>query len=539
MLYADSVVMVSLCAQEAVFGDPAMLDTAHLLFGPVRLIALIAWVFLCMYCAQRVEFSPLISPAYKPIATALSLVIGPFLFFILAVADLAARLQDGDTSATGALASLFGGIFVTKKMLGARIVRDEDFIELLDAGGKDFFSDPQQKERQALADQETLNLTRRLVLNGIKQRASDILIDPKSSGIFTVRYRIDGFLYVVDEVSADKCRAVVNSIKAISGMDISERRRSLDGSFMARIKAGDVYFRVASAGVLGGEKLSLRILNQATGMLKLDEIGLSDESVQLVREAVNQPQGMIVVCGPTGSGKTTTLYAMMNEIDFYTRNVVTVEDPIEYVLPHASQIEVNPKANITFANSLRSILRQDPDVISVGEIRDDETAGMAIQAAHTGHLVLATLHSSSNLATIARLIDLGVKPLMLGSALNVVISQRLVRRLCENCKEPATLDAETAAALDKYGFSSSLIMQPGACKKCNQTGYLGRVAIVDVMHLDDEIKALLISRTLTLGDLKRDGDTRGRSNLRREGLKKVAAGATTIEEVKRVTSNLG
>jgi type II secretory ATPase GspE/PulE/Tfp pilus assembly ATPase PilB-like protein len=218
---------------------------------------------------------------------------------------------------------------------------------------------------------------------------------------------------------------------------------------------------------------------------------------------------------------------------------VTVEDPIEYVLPNVSQIEVNAKANITFANSLRSILRQDPDVICVGEIRDSETADMALQASHTGHLVLATLHSSSNLATLVRMMDLGVKPLMMASALSLVISQRLVRKLCEHCKQPAELDAETIDSLRKQGFDPSKALAPIGCKKCNQTGYLGRTALVDVMRLDDEIKTILGSSHLSLGDLKQKGDSMGRGNLKREGLRKVMAGLTTLDEVKRVVSSLG
>jgi len=415
---------------------------------------------------------------------------------------------------------------------------DENYIELLDSAGNDFFSNFADKNT-TFADQEVVGKTRGIVLNGIKSRASDILIDPKSTGKYTVRYRIDGFLRIVDEIESAQAKAVVNSIKAISGMDISEKRRALDGAFMAKIVAGDVYFRVASAGVLGGEKLSIRVLNQATGMLKLNEIGLSQESFNVICNAVNEPQGMIVVCGPTGSGKSTSLYAMLNEIDFYTRNVVTVEDPIEYMLPHASQIEVNPKAEITFANSLRSILRQDPDVICVGEIRDSETAQMAIQASHTGHLLLATLHSSSNMATLARLIDLGIKPLILASALQVIISQRLVRKLCENCKKPADLSDAKIVNLQRKGYDPSKIYQAIGCKKCNDTGYKGRVAIVDVMHLNSRIKEKLAADRLELGDLKREGDDKGRGNLRKEGLKKVIAGLTTFEEVKRVTTNLG
>ncbi|MBN1817354.1 MAG: type II/IV secretion system protein [Sedimentisphaerales bacterium] len=535
----DSVFWISHLAQTAPFTGPNALDPSGLSFSPVKLLVLIGWIYLCLYCVQRVEYSPLVSERYKPLVSVFSLVVGPFIFFVLAVADVTTKLQEGDIHFDDILSYFFGNAFVGRKKLGARKAKDEDFIELLDSSGRNFFVEAGGKDLENLTDQKTLEFTHRILREGIRQRASDILIDPKSSGIYTVRYRVDGYLRLVEEVESDRARAMVNSIKAIAGMDIAERRRALDGAFMARIAAGDVYFRVASAGVLGGEKLSLRVLNQAQGMLTLDQIGLSEEGYRLVREAIDQPQGMVLVCGPTGSGKTTTLYGMLGEVDFYTRNVVTVEDPIEYVLPHASQMEVNPKANITFGNSMRSILRQDPDIIVVGEIRDGETAQMVVQASHTGHLVLATLHSSSNLATLARLIDLGVKPLMLASALNVIISQRLVRRLCDHCKQPAQLDTEQIAGLERLGLATDGVMQSGGCKNCNYTGFLGRVAIVDVLHVDDPLKASLTGEGVSLAQLKQDGDNRGRSHLRREGLAKVAAGITTIEEVKRVTTHLG
>jgi general secretion pathway protein E len=513
--------------------------TQSLQFGPIKVALLAAWAYLCLYCSQRVAFSPLIAPAYKSLASVSCLMFGPLIFAVLAVADLTVKLQEGEITGGDILRYLFGNAFVGRQTLQGRTIRPEDTIELLDAAGKNFFEDIGNKDDQRAADQETLMVTREVILQGIRRRASDILIDPKGVGNFTVRYRIDGVLQVVREIPDNLGKGVVNSIKAISGMDISEKRRALDGSFMARIAEGNVFFRVASAGVLGGEKLSLRILNQVTGMLKLDEVGISAEICATIREGLQQPSGMIVICGPTGSGKTTTLYAMLGEIDFFTRNVVTVEDPIEYVLPNVSQIEVNAKANITFANSLRSILRQDPDVICVGEIRDGETADMALQASHTGHLVLATLHSSSNMATLVRMMDLGIKPLMIASALSLVISQRLVRKLCEHCKQPAKLDAETIDSLRKQGFDPSKVLAPAGCKKCNQTGYLGRTALVDVMRLDEEIKTILGGSHLSLGELKQKGDSMGRGNLKREGLRKVTAGLTTLDEVKRVVSNLG
>ena len=248
---------------------------------------------------------------------------------------------------------------------------------------------------------------------------------------------------------------------------------------------------------------------------------------------------MVIVCGPTGSGKSTSLYAMLSTMDFFTRNVVTVEDPIEYKLADVSQIEVNVRADITFANALRSILRQDPDVICVGEIRDRETAEMALQASHTGHLVLATLHSSSNMAALVRLMDLGIKPLMLASALNVIISQRLVRRLCDNCKVRARLSDSYIADFRKKKINYKKIMAPNGCKMCDETGYRGRTAILDVMVLDDKTKSSLINSNLSFSDLMSQGSEHSRATFRKNGLKKILSGITTFDEVKKITKTLG
>jgi general secretion pathway protein E len=290
---------------------------------------------------------------------------------------------------------------------------------------------------------------------------------------------------------------------------------------------------------MGGEKLSIRVLNQSTGILKLEDIGVARKNFEILSKAMKQSAGMIIICGPTGSGKTTTLYGLLGTIDFSARNVVTVEDPVEYVLPHTSQIEVNPKADITFANALRSILRQDPDVIVAGEVRDAETAAMAFQASQTGHLVLATLHSSSNLATLVRLMDLGIKPLLLSSALSLIVSQRLVRKLCDNCKRPADLSTEQIEEFKRRGVNIKEVKTADGCKKCGGTGYYGRTAIMDVTILDEKIKTILADDRLSPGDLKKKGDERGRTALRREGMKKVLSGLTTLEEVKRVSTELG
>lgn len=517
--------------------QPPTLLNSSLLFGPLKLLALILWFYLCMYSVQRAERSKLVPYKYKPVANVISLFIGPFLLFILFVADRVRKIEEGTMEAGDIVKDFFNSIFQRIENIAEKR-NQANPIELMDSSGKGFSEVYGKENSNAKSSQEIVRLTEDIILDAIDQRASDILIDPKSDGVYTIRYRIDGFLRTISQMEHDKCVSVVNSIKVISGMDIAERRRPQDGAFMAKTPQASIFFRAASAGVLGGEKLSIRVLNQNVGLLKLSDIGLSQKAYLNVADILKQSAGMVIVCGPTGSGKTTSLYAMLGNIDFQTRNVITVEDPVEYVLPDASQIEVNSKANITFANTLRSILRQDPDVICVGEIRDAETAAMALQASQTGHLVLATLHSSSNMAALIRLIDLGIKPLLLASALNVIISQRLVRRLCEHCKRPANLSDEHIRRFQKKGVNSQTIMNAVGCKHCNDTGYSGRIGIFDVIYLDEEIKAKLADDKLSIGDMKKQGDQQGRSVLSKEGRKKVLTGVTTLEEVKRVVSNL-
>jgi type II secretory ATPase GspE/PulE/Tfp pilus assembly ATPase PilB-like protein len=296
---------------------------------------------------------------------------------------------------------------------------------------------------------------------------------------------------------------------------------------------------MATSGVLGGEKLAIRVMDQTRRMIGLDEIGFSPEQVKTLNRVMQQPQGMILLCGPTGSGKTTSMYAMLQTINFEERNVITVEDPIEHIMPHVSQIEVNTKANVTFANSLRSILRQDPDVICVGEIRDSETAQMAMQAAQTGHLVLATLHASSNVGALVRLMDLNVKPLLVASALSVVISQRLIRCLCDYCKGPAELTQSQLDYCAKNNVEQNKILKANGCGHCGGTGFYGRTAIMDVMFLDNRIRGLLTDNKLSAGDLKKRGDKSFLSVLRNQGMSQVLAGRTTLKEVKRITMEAG
>ncbi len=363
--------------------------------------------------------------------------------------------------------------------------------------------------------------------------ASDILIDPADDMTYTVRLRIDGVLRTVKTLKSNICRAVVNSIKAISGMDISEKRRPQDGAFIAKKENKTSSFRVASAGVVNGEKLSIRILNRDAAISTLKDIGLTRKQYDIIKETIKKPYGMILLCGPTGSGKTTTLYAMLNEIDKTNCNVITVEDPIEAVLPNTSQIEINTKADITFAKSLRSILRQDPDVICVGEIRDEETAEIALRAAQTGHLVFATIHCDSNKTALVRLLDLGISPLLLSSGLCLMLTQRLMRKLCRHCKKPVQLNDGLIHEFEKIGLNKPKIYKAAGCRHCFGTGYFGRTAACDIVEVTEELKNEIRNIEAAL-NVNPENRIQLKSKLRKEALKKVAVGITSLEELKRV-----
>jgi general secretion pathway protein E len=502
-------------------------------FNPIRLLVLVAWFYFCVYLVQRVNFSPLVPKDYKVYANVMTLFTGPVLLVALFIIDTARKTRENRESFFEVLAQQIHRVLVTLRSARSEPKEDDSAIHLLDSSGRtldDIYGHGDAKHEDA----KFLNLTETTIANALDRRASDILIDPKDEATYTIRLRIDGVLRTVSELEAEACRAIVNSVKAVAGMDISERRRPQDGGFMARRGGSTASFRVASAGVLNGEKLSIRVLNKDAGTFTLTDVGVTGKQHDVLSNALTKPSGMILICGPTGSGKTTTLYAMLNQVDRFTRNVITVEDPVEAVLPEASQIEINPKADITFGKALRSILRQDPDVICVGEIRDEETAEIALRAAQTGHLVLATIHCDTNATALIRLLDLHVSPLLLSAALNLIVSQRLVRCLCDHCKKPAQLSDSQIDGFHKKGIDHSGIFEPDGCKHCEKTGYYGRTAICDVMIVDDALKAQIAQGEALIGKLRTEGSQKGLTGLRKEGLKKVVAGVTSLAELKRV-----
>jgi len=502
-------------------------------FNPTKLVFLIIWFYLCLYLIQRIQFSPLVPKKYRSISYIISLVAGPILFLILLIIDTAKKASKSNVSFFEAIKEQLRSIIDNLLSIKSGLGKQTSSIELLDSSGrsiKEIYGHSSDKRK----DSHILDLTEQVIASALDQRASDILIDPISHTVYKIRFRVDGVLRTEKEIKAETCKAIINSIKAVSSMDISEKRRPQDGAFMAKKDDTNASFRVASAGVLNGEKLSIRVLNQQASTFTLPDMGLVQKQYSIIQHAIQKPSGMILMCGPTGSGKTTTMYAMLNEIDRFTRNVITVEDPIEAMLPETSQIEINPKADITFAKALRSILRQDPDVICVGEIRDEETAEIALRAAQTGHLVLATVHCQSNAAALVRLLDLGVSPILLSSGLSLLVSQRLVRILCEHCKGPAELTENLIRELQSKHIDYTNMFEAVGCRRCNGTGYLGRMAVLDLLPITDQFKADIADNKAIIDELKSKGDKKSRTNLRKEGLKKVSLGITSLDEIKRV-----
>jgi type II secretory ATPase GspE/PulE/Tfp pilus assembly ATPase PilB-like protein len=376
-----------------------------------------------------------------------------------------------------------------------------------------------------------------LVYDAVLRRATDIHLEPTTEQL-SVRYRIDGILHAAEPFDRPTGDAVVNVFKVLSAMDISEKRKPQDGSFGAKLQTREIDFRVATSGSKAGEKLVMRILDNTSAIAKLEDLGLRPKLVEAARGLVTQPHGMFLCCGPTGAGKSTTLYAALREIDRYQRNIITVEDPIEYHLDNITQMEVNTKAGQTFATALRSILRQDPDVIMIGEIRDQETASIACQAANTGHMVFSTVHSNDAVLALFRLLDLGVEPFMIASALSGVLAQRLVRVLCDACKEPykpkpeflkkANLPPEKVDVFYRRPENPEQV-----CSQCGGTGYFGRTGIFELMVLTEPMREM-IRENPSQAKIKAEARKNGMIYLQEDGLRQVIQGRTSIEELLRV-----
>jgi MSHA biogenesis protein MshE len=391
-------------------------------------------------------------------------------------------------------------------------------------------------EAEGLTDAPVVKLLQSMFEDAIQVNASDIHIEPEEKEL-RIRFRIDGVLRVQTTADRRIAGALVSRVKLMAGLDISEKRLPQDGRCQVRVRDRRVDVRISTMPVQYGESMVLRLLNQLTGLLELKRLGMPQSTLERFRRLIHSPTGMVLVTGPTGSGKTTTLYAALNEVNKPAYKVLTVEDPVEYRLPGISQVQVNTKIDLTFARVLRSMLRQDPDVILVGEMRDQETAEIGLRAAMTGHLVLSTLHTNDAISTTLRLIDMGIEPYMVAASLRGIVSQRLLRRICESCAEPVELDAPTYAILkaEMGDMAEGLKFKRGrGCSHCNATGYSGRVGLYEFLEMDDSlVEALHTGDPIIFSNAAKK--QAGYENLRRRAIALAAEGTTTMDQVLRAT----
>ena len=400
--------------------------------------------------------------------------------------------------------------------------------------------DEERSEVLASAAEEApiVKLANFIISDAIHKKVSDIHIEPYEDEL-RVRFRIDGVLHQVLSLSRNLHPGISSRIKIMSEMDISERRKPQDGRMKIKVEKRTIDMRVSSIPTIFGEKIVLRILDESNLVLDLAKLGFESQELEEFRKSVESPYGMILVTGPTGSGKTTTLYSALDWVNKEGVNIMTAEDPVEYYLKGINQIQIKEKVGLTFANALRSFLRQDPDVILVGEIRDHETAEIAVKAAQTGHLVLSTLHTNDALSTIDRLINIGIPPFMVVSAVILIIAQRLVRKICPACKEEVSVPLERLASLEltTEELNGFKFFQGKGCKVCNHTGYKGRIGLYEVLPLKEEIK-ILIAKGAQPPELKKAAAAIGMRTIRETGIMKLREGITTVEEVVRVTTKI-
>ncbi len=406
-------------------------------------------------------------------------------------------------------------------------------LSSLDDG--DFTKDLEKMEDLLESESEApiIRLLNRLMATAVRMGASDIHLEPFRE-YMRVRYRIDGVLYDRLKIPSRHQGAVVSRVKVLSKLNIAEKRLPQDGRIRLRVGPKDVDIRVSTLPTAFGERVVLRLLDQTTLFRGLKDIGMAPDTYQVMEKLIHKTQGMILVTGPTGSGKTTTLYAALDRINQPGRNIITIEDPIEYQITGISQIPVNPKIGLTFANGLRSIVRQDPDVILVGEIRDRETAEIAIHAALTGHLVFSTLHTIDSASAVTRLIDMKIEPFLVTSSVEAILSQRLVRVICPHCKESYTPPRALIEELGMNPEKDGLVFYHGTgCERCMGTGYLGRTGIYELFLCDEEMRKVIM-QTSDASEIRTAAIKRGMRRLVEDGVLKVREGITTLEEVIRV-----
>jgi type II secretory ATPase GspE/PulE/Tfp pilus assembly ATPase PilB-like protein len=549
-------------ASEALFPRGSGLYFSVLKLLPL-LIVYFCWVRICWWADQDARKLKLPHEMWNPIllgAGVLGLVVVfAFPWFILSLPILLALFL----GPTLAYINLRNGVVPEEqKVLTARHLQDlgARYLMLKPSKteeeeekkipirfiGKSFNQQDQDESRVKRAEESKgYKAALEMVYEAIQARATDIHMEPTKEEM-TVRFRIDGMLQPTPPFSRQMGDSVLNIFKVLGNLDITEKRKPQDGSFSAKVEGRDVDFRLATAGSVVGEKLVMRILDKERAIASLTDLGMRDKMRESIHKLVDQPHGLFIVCGPTGAGKSTTLYACLREIDRYQKNVITVENPVEYTIDNVTQIEVNPKAGKTFAGELRSILRQDPDVIYIGEIRDQETAEIACQAAQTGHMVFTTLHANDTTTAIGRLIDLGVQPFMIASALSAVLGQRLVRVLCPACKvkykpNPDALRKANLPA-DKIKFfckppdtpeDEGEEGGPVKCEDCGGTGYHGRTGVFELLVVTERLSDMIRDNP-NLNAIRQEAVKNGMQYLQQDGLRLVIEGKTSILELQRV-----
>jgi general secretion pathway protein E len=428
------------------------------------------------------------------------------------------------------LVSTRGQVLTALKALSPADAAADEESSLSDAA---FEADEIDRLKDLASDAPVIRLVQRIVDEAVRQRASDIHIEPSDAALH-IRFRRDGLLHEIETQQKDLAASVVSRVKVMAGLNIAERRLPQDGRIRVTIQGKEIDFRVSTSPTLHGESVVLRILDRQDVALDFDVLGFDERLKKLVREAIARPYGIVLVTGPTGSGKTTTLYAGLKEINTPDKKILTVEDPVEYMLQGINQVPIKPQIGLTFAHALRAFLRQDPDVMMVGEIRDRETAEIAIQAALTGHLLLSTLHTNTAAAAITRLLDMGIDDYLLTSTLHLILGQRLLRKLCEACREPYEPSHE---ARQKFGLDSATPLKwyrAVGCPAC-QGGYRGRTTIIEALAMTDAVRAKVLERA-DAHRIEQVAIAEGMRTLFRHGLERVSAGVTTIEEVLRVTN---
>jgi len=391
----------------------------------------------------------------------------------------------------------------------------------------------QEEIIRSVEEAPILKFTNRFLKIAVEEKTSDILIEPLEN-VSRIRLRVDGILKVAETFSKKIHPFIISRVKVMCNLNIAEHRLPQEGRFRGKILGRNIDFRVSILPSSLGEKVAIRVLDKATALLNLDYLGFEEDVLKDLKEDSLKAHGLLLACGPTGAGKTTTLYSIINHIYSPEKNIVTVEDPIEYQLKGINQVSINPSIGLTFASTLRSILRQDPDIIMIGEIRDGDTADMAIKSALTGHMVLSTLHTTTSAGSITRLINMGVEPFLMSSTLVGVITQRLVRKLCPKCKEKTEL---SSSIREKYLISKDAeIYKNKGCSFCQKTGYKGRISLCEYLRMGSGIRNLIIS-SATESEIKKAARVFGMRTLREDGIRKLEKGITTLEEVLKITSS--